>query len=475
MRCLSLTKVILGICFLIQLSYAEEIPLSINNFVKFSANLPYSSKYSQMKVQENQNLGRSVDIEGTIMAAGAPGYSDLSLPGKGIVYVLEYESDHWKIAARLSPSVSSINFGYHVAIQNDTIVVVSQGMVQNDKVVIPGCAFVYVRPASGWQDMTETARLTPSDDQSGMVYGSSLDFKGDAIAIGTLDYYDFDYTIPDAPKIKVVPGKIYVYEKPVGGWKNMVETAVLSPVKPNENCPFGRFQLDSTDTSQWAVAISPSGKEIAAGGLSKTSKGSYEGCVYLFEKKGLHWLSVNEHCVLSPSEPDYSFGKSVVFMGDMLLAGGETQTYKKDIAGTVYQFNKPSNGWISMTENQKIQIPAGAMYSSFCNSFSSTLDCSENFLLASSPGFSSIFQYENGKWVIQFQVTHRICNYFNTAAISREKMATGQCGEDVFDVSGNGLLFIYKKTGGSWLNPICEKALPDKNETDSVMEWNLFK
>ena len=47
-----------------------------------------------------------------------------------------------------------------------------------------GSAYVFVKPASGCGDTTETAKLTASDAALGDNFGTSVAIEGDTIAIG---------------------------------------------------------------------------------------------------------------------------------------------------------------------------------------------------------------------------------------------------------------------------------------------------
>jgi hypothetical protein len=95
-------------------------------------------------------------------------------------YVFVKPPGGWKNMAQvaiLTPSDQPTNFALSVSISGDTIAIGAPGANQG-----AGAVYVYVKPASGWQDMTETAKLTSSDGQSAL--GNSVSLSGNTIVAG---------------------------------------------------------------------------------------------------------------------------------------------------------------------------------------------------------------------------------------------------------------------------------------------------
>ncbi len=137
-------------------------------------------------------FGASVAIDGDTIVVGAPGV-DFDV---GAAYVFEKPASGWNItstySAKLTPTFDDTflpeGFGYAVAISGNTIVVgapfstVHEALMMKEAI---GLAYVYVKPDTGWADMTETARLRPSD--AGSVedfFGYSVAIEGDTIVVG---------------------------------------------------------------------------------------------------------------------------------------------------------------------------------------------------------------------------------------------------------------------------------------------------
>ena len=74
-------------------------------------------------------------------------------------------------------------FGSSVAMSGDTVVV---GAVYDDigANADQGSAYVFSKPAGGWADMTQTAKLTASDGAADDNFGISVAISGDTVVVG---------------------------------------------------------------------------------------------------------------------------------------------------------------------------------------------------------------------------------------------------------------------------------------------------
>jgi hypothetical protein len=90
----------------------------------------------------------------------------------------------------------------------------SEAISADGKTVVFGApyankAYVFVKPASGWHNMTQIATLKPSD--AGFAFGYSVAMSGNTVVIG------------DCTDACSLPGTVYVFVKPAGGWVDMTE------------------------------------------------------------------------------------------------------------------------------------------------------------------------------------------------------------------------------------------------------------
>ncbi len=153
-------------------------------------------------------------------------------------------------------------FGISVAVGGETIVV---GATSHD--IAPdkdqGAAYVFVKPASGWTDTTQSAKLTASDAADGDEFGCSVAISGETIVVGARGY-DVGSNIDQ--------GAAYVFFKPLAGWEDMTETAKLTA-----------FDGDAGDFFGDAVAISVETIVVGAP-FDEIGANNGQGSAYVFVK-----------------------------------------------------------------------------------------------------------------------------------------------------------------------------------------------
>jgi hypothetical protein len=208
------------------------------------------------------------------------------------------------------------NFGYAIAMSGDTVVVGAPGAHYNY-----GAVYVYVKPASGWANMTQTAELTPSDGFTFLDFGLSVGISGNTIVVGSYGN-----------------NAAYVFTEPPGGWQNMTETAVLS----NTNGVATLFGEN--------VAID--GPTIA---VSEPKTFTYRGRVQIFTEPAGGWVSATPTGSIIASDTtsyDY-FGSALAVSGSTIVAGA----YNNNNVGAAYVFVKPAAGW-GGSHGQKAKLTA---------------------------------------------------------------------------------------------------------------------
>jgi len=196
-----------------------------------------------------------------------------------------------------------------------------------------GAVFVFVKPASGWSDMTETALLLASDGQPG-------DYLGESVAISD-DGSTIVAGAPLWPANGTFMGAAYVFVGPVSGWTNMTETA----------------RLTSTDGGDVGLgqSVAISGHTVAAGGPTLNTD---QGAVYVFVEPAQGWTNRTQTARLTPSDgPEGDMGYSVAISGDTVVGGAPSAN---GLAGNgAYVFVKPESGWKSRTETAKLTASHG--------------------------------------------------------------------------------------------------------------------
>jgi FG-GAP repeat len=212
-----------------------------------------------------------------------------------------------------SGNVPGSYFGVAVAASGDTVVVASY---------TKGVG-VYVRPAGGWQNVTApTAVLTASDTSDGM---GAVAIDGDLIVAAPM------YT-----------NEAYVFVKPPTGWVNATESA----------------RLATTGELYWSYSIAIAGDTIAVGfPAARFGMNTQQGAVGIYVKPERGWANMTPTAVLTASDGAVGdkLGSTVAVTNGTVAAGAPIATVKSlPQAGALYVFDKPTEGWQSMTQTAKL-------------------------------------------------------------------------------------------------------------------------
>ncbi|MGI9245048.1 MAG: choice-of-anchor D domain-containing protein [Verrucomicrobiales bacterium] len=140
-------------------------------------------------------FGHSVAIEGETVVIGVPqedgdGSSTPAAPNDaafnaGTAYIFERNGSDWSQQSYLKADNSGArdSFGWHVAIDEDTLVVGAIGEVDENGAA-SGAAYAFERGESGW---IQTAYLKASNPQQGDDFGWSIAVDGDMVVVGAID------------------------------------------------------------------------------------------------------------------------------------------------------------------------------------------------------------------------------------------------------------------------------------------------
>jgi len=223
--------------------------------------------------------------------------------------------DSWVQLAELTESdgEQGDQFGGSIAISGDTVVV---GAIKRYSSGV-GAVYVFVKPKSGWRNMRQVAELTASESGTSDWLGYSVSIDGDTVVAGA----------PNASPGFPYQGEAYVWVKPKGGWRNMIETARLTVTGGVSRIRLG-------------TSISVSGNTVAVGApRAKVGRHLHAGAVFVFVKPANGWRSTKQTAKLSLSG-GYGLGLSVSVSGNALVTVDP---------GTAYVFVRPSTGWANTT------------------------------------------------------------------------------------------------------------------------------
>jgi hypothetical protein len=259
------------------------------------------------------NLGDSVDISGNTVAAGGEYFNGL----EGAAYLFEKPQSGWRNMtqkARLTPSDGKGGFmGWSIAINGGTVVA---GAPITGASGAGNGAYVFVKPKSGWKNKTETAKLTASRG-TGFYLGNSVSISGSTIAVG-------------GPRRSNDNGTTYVYVKPTSGWRSMTETARLT-VPPKSN------------SLGYSVSVDGDGGKII-GGAPGWPDGVGQGAVDLFVKPASGWKTTStfKARLTAPDGRDQDgLGSSVSASATAIVAGAPYAAIGSEPKeGAVYVFGR---------------------------------------------------------------------------------------------------------------------------------------
>jgi len=295
------------------------------------ANMTQTAKLTASDGQTDSLLGRGVAISGNTVVAGAPGQFTNQF---GEAYVFVKPASGWTNmteTARLTPSnaVEGDEFGYSVGISGNTAVVGAFGALN-----LQGAAYVYERPSGGWVDMTQTGELTASDGELGDEFADAVAISGNTIVGGSF---------LDNGSV----GAAYVFVKPSGGWTDGTQTAKLTP---SGNGPYAL-----------GLSVAISGNTVAAGTFDWPGNEQFEGAVYVFVEPSGGWANMTQTAILTASDgaPQNQLGYSVAISGN-LIAGGAEGWPDGGNEGALYGYVKPAAGWSNKTESLKLTVSDGA-------------------------------------------------------------------------------------------------------------------
>jgi FG-GAP repeat len=294
----------------------------------WAGNLTETGKLSASDSEVEDDFGFSVAIDGGTIAVGALDVDVGAEAWAGVVYLYLNSGSGWQGAsedARLyaSDGLSGDWFGYSVDIDGDVIAV---GSKYSDPggLYAAGSAYVFVKPASGWVTMTETAKLLDSHPAVSDRFGGRIGISGDMIVIGADG---------DNPGGNTDAGAAFVFEKPAGGWGgHLFETARLTSSDKESNA-WGGFGI--------SVAIHED--TIVVGSVMQDSEGVTDaGVAYIFTRPIGGWQDMTETYSITALDKQAhdEFGTSA----DISESGIVIGAYYEDPggvvdAGSAYVFN----------------------------------------------------------------------------------------------------------------------------------------
>ncbi len=321
---------------------------------------------------DGKQLPARVDLRGATLL--------LRVEDKGARYPVTI--DPWIQQAELTASDGAANdfFGI-VSISGDTVVVGAPDAIVGPN-SLQGAIYVFVKPPSGWGNMTQTAKLTASDGAVADELGKSVAISGNTVIAGAPLA-----TVRGNPRM----GAAYVFVKPANGWTNENEVAKLTHTYQQFNQYFGSSVAicggtavisASNSTSVfvkppggWASVTETADLNFGAGGLPApvsisgdtvvvgdflTDVGHHQAQgsarVFVRPKRGWGHIAKTADLTASDGRAGDLFGSALAISGNTIVIGSiDNPAGRNNLGpGAAYVFVKPATGWKNMTETAKL-------------------------------------------------------------------------------------------------------------------------
>ncbi|MEE4258145.1 MAG: T9SS type A sorting domain-containing protein [Bacteroidales bacterium] len=348
---------------------------------------------------EPNAFGLSVDMSGDCIVVGDICYDDNG--DCRVAYVFVKPEGGWTDmteTAKLTASYNPLNdnFGFSVGISGDCVVVGAYG--DNWNGIFTGAAYVYEKPDGGWIDMTETARITASDGEGGDFFGRTVSIYNEYIAIGVprdrengynsgsvyiykkpengwenmtetciltptdgITDDEFGASVKIENNIIVVGAEVenwygaaYVFEKTENSeWIDAIQTAKLRPTTGYTISNFG-------------CSVDISGDQIIIGASGRSSNNS-TGAAFIYDKPLYGWENMTETALVHPTDgsiKDY-FGRAVGITDGHVIIGSVGDDDNGLRSGAVYFYSNEETSDVTEIAYQDLLLVPNPAKDSF--------------------------------------------------------------------------------------------------------------
>jgi hypothetical protein len=409
-------------------------------------------------------FGVYVSTSGDYAISGA-WWDDDNGTDSGSAYVFEKPVTGWVDATETAKLIASDaaagdNFGRSVSVNGDWAIV--GAYADNDKGTNSGSAYVFKKPAGGWVDMMETAKLIASDAAAGDNFGVSASMSGGYAIIGA--------NFEDAKGVEN-SGSAYILKRDGTSW---IEQNKL-------------MASDGEIGDEFGYAVSISGDYAIVGAYRDNDNGTDSGSAYIFKRDGETWVE-QEKLRASDGVAYDRCGFCVSISGGYAIVGAYKDDDDGESSGSAYIFKRDGINWIQQTKLTASDASAGDR---FGYSVSISEDCAAVGAYAddnngNDSGSAYIFRRDGTSWIEQnrlFASEGNNGDYFGVSiSISRDHTVVGAQEDD--SSTGSGYVFeniceppiealididpdtLNKKSHGRWVTVYI--TLPDGYDVGAI-------
>ncbi len=265
-------------------------------------------------------FGQSVSISGVNAVVGSYLDDDENGENSGSAYVYTKRYGTWTFQEKITASDANFGdqFGYSVAISDDTIVV---GSIQDDDAGNnAGAVYIFKKSGPNW---IEQAKLTASDAKEGDQFGRSVAISENTIVVGS-------YNGNGGGNLA---GSAYVFTKNGNNWTQQAKLTAS----------------DAAENDQFGVSVAISENTIVVGSYFDEDAGSKSGSAYVFTRNENSWIQ-EDKLVASDAAADDYFGWDVSISGDTIVVGSLFHDNVYADSGAAYVYTKIGNKWLQQTQ-----------------------------------------------------------------------------------------------------------------------------
>ncbi len=421
---------------------------SVYVFTRSGSTWAQQTRIQASDAAASDNFGISVAIssDGNTLAVGARQDDNSGGIDSGSVYVYQSKfvgpislSDmyggrwiayHESLILKDASGGSSDAFGRSLAISRDgNTIAIGADSDNNSGGEDAGSVYIYVKSGSSFVLQT---RLQGSDAAAYDYFGKavSLSTDGNTLAVGANG---------DDNSRGTNAGSVYIFTRSGTTW---TQQARLQASDGAANDDFG-----------WSTCLSSDGNTLAVGAISDDNAGDASGSTYIFTRSGTTWT---QRARLQPTTSAGSdqFGLSVYLSsdGNTLAASSPFDDGNK---GSVTIFTRSGSTWTQQAIIQPATLAIGDIFGS-----SVSLSDDGNTLVVGAPSTSSnvglvyVFTRSGTTWTQQATIQHSdnvgLARLGRSVSISSDgsTIAAGAPGKDP---SGSGAVYVFKKSGSSWI------------------------
>lgn len=283
----------------------------------------------------DDSFGWSIAACSHFVVASARGHHHGTVMHSGAVYMLDESATDPGLAqiAEVMPSDITRDdwLGQDVACHGERAVIGRFSDFSGHASREPGAAYVYERRTGVW---TEAARLVPSEERLGDLFGTAVDIGGNVVAVG-------------APYANGNLGAVFLFRADgVGGWPQIAR--LVARVTSDG----GRFG--------GALAASDSADRVVVGARDDTNEvGGGAGTLYVFETQpDATWLEV-ARLTVPEAGTGAELGFSVAISGERIVAGAPGASPGGLVeAGAAYVFERRADATWAQVATLESTSPA---------------------------------------------------------------------------------------------------------------------